>query len=381
MHEMLNQPWGVEVEMYHISRSRAARVLAASLSRQTGVPWWANYRGGTYDAYDVRKDGDPPHRVWLLERDASIIASEDCKTELVTPILSWDEMPLLQQALRDLRKAGARSDPEHRCGIHVHVSGDGHTVGSLCNLVNIMASHEQLLISALNLDHDRVRDYARTVNVGFLQAVNQNKPRSLSELSTKWYECQGGLVGCSRHYHSSRYHMLNLHSFFTGKGLEFRLFQFDSYRADAPKGQRGGIHAGQLKAYVQLCLALSYRAKATRSASYKALETDNPRYAMRCWLLRLGFIGDDFATAREIFTRRLSGDCSFRHGRPKARPEATSPPPGKELPVVVASGTCTVNGVWQEPRPVTITLPDPDTINWMEEAARFAHLNCRHSFL
>ena len=36
---------------------------------------------------------------------------------------------------------------------------------------------------------------------------------------------------------------------------------------------------------------------------------------MRTWLLRLGFIGDEFATARDILTRRLSGDAAFRNGR------------------------------------------------------------------
>ena len=40
----------------------------------------------------------------------------------------------------------------------------------------------------------------------------------------------------------------------------------------------------------------------------------NPKYAMRTWLLRLGFIGDEFATAREILTRNLRGDAAFRSG-------------------------------------------------------------------
>ena len=36
---------------------------------------------------------------------------------------------------------------------------------------------------------------------------------------------------------------------------------------------------------------------------------------MRTWLLRLGFIGDEFKTARELLTKRLSGDGAFRNGR------------------------------------------------------------------
>lgn len=36
---------------------------------------------------------------------------------------------------------------------------------------------------------------------------------------------------------------------------------------------------------------------------------------MRTWLLRLGFIGHEFATARDILTRNLEGDTAFRNGR------------------------------------------------------------------
>ena len=52
-----------------------------------------------------------------------------------------------------------------------------------------------------------------------------------------------------------------------------------------------------------------------KTASPKEPQVENPKYAMRTWLLRLGFIGDEFATARELLTRNLDGDTAFRHGR------------------------------------------------------------------
>ena len=106
--------------------------------------------------------------------------------------------------------------------------------------------------------------------------------------------------------------MLNLHATFTKGTIEFRLFQFDKPSAE----RRGGLHAGQLKSYIQLCLALSQMAKEAKFASPKPQQNENSKYAMRTWLLRLGFIGDEFETAREILTKRLSGDASFRNGRP-----------------------------------------------------------------
>ena len=89
-----------------------------------------------------------------------------------------------------------------------------------------------------------------------------------------------------------------------------------TFPLDTPNGERkGGLHAGQLKSYIQLCLALSQMAKEVRTASPKPQQNENPKYAMRTWLLRLGFIGDEFKTARDLLTRRLSGDAAFRNGR------------------------------------------------------------------
>ena len=105
--------------------------------------------------------------------------------------------------------------------------------------------------------------------------------------------------------------MLNYHATFTKGTVEFRFFQFD----EPGDGRRGGLHAGQLKSYIQLCLALSQMAKEVKTASPKPQQSENPKYAMRTWLLRLGFIGDEFKTARDILTRRLAGDASFRGGR------------------------------------------------------------------
>ena len=56
-------------------------------------------------------------------------------------------------------------------------------------------------------------------------------------------------------------------------------------------------------------------AKTVKTASPKPMQMNNPRFAMRTWLLRLGFIGEEFATAREILTRNLEGDTAFRFGR------------------------------------------------------------------
>lgn len=301
---MKKQTIGVEVEMNNITREKAAKTVA----HYFGTSAWSAAREYGYSSWACR---DNTGRVWKFQKDISIAGSDDQKCELVTPILTYGDMEPLQEIIRLLRKAGAKSDATRGCGVHIHIGAEGHTPQSLRNLANIMASHESLLASALNLDSYRIARYCRTVDPRFLERLNKKKPDTMSQLADIWYTTQDAGYGRDQHYNNSRYHMLNYHATFTKGTIEFRLFQFDA-PAD---GKQNGLHAGQLKAYIQLCLALSQMAKEVKSASAKPQQTDNPKYAMRTWLLRLGFIGEEFATARDLLTRRLAGDAAFRNGR------------------------------------------------------------------
>ena len=304
--EMKKQTIGIEVEMNSITRQKAARVAAEFFG--TGRYEYTAGRNG----YETWSAWDGEGREWKMQKDVSIAGPDSQKCELVTPILTYGDIETLQELIRRLRKAGAKSDYTRGCGVHIHIGAKGHTPHTLRNLANIMASHESLLKDALALDEYRVGRYCRPVDERFLKTVNKKKPKTMAKLADIWYTSQGEGYGRGQHYNGSRYHMLNLHATFTKGTVEFRLFQFDA-PAD---GKLNGLHAGQLKSYIQLCLALSQMAKEVRSASAKPQQNENPKYAMRTWLLRLGFIGEEFATARDILTRRLSGDAAFRSGRP-----------------------------------------------------------------
>ena len=303
--EMKKQTIGVEVEMNSITRHAAAKLAAEFFG--TGRFEDTAYRNGyyTWSAWDAQG------REWKFQRDVSIEGPDSEKCEMVTPILTYADMDTLQELVRRLRKAGAKSDYTRGCGVHIHIGAKGHTAQTLRNLANIMASHESLLADALDLDRGRMSRYCRTVDPRFLQTVNQRKPSTMSDLADIWYSSHNATWDRNHHYNDSRYHMLNLHATFTRGTVEFRLFQFDAPTAD----RKNGLHAGQLKSYIQLCLALSQMAKSLKTASPKPQQTDNPKYAMRTWLLRLGFIGEEFATARDLLTRRLAGDAAFRNGR------------------------------------------------------------------
>ena len=248
---MKQQTIGVEVEMNNIRRDAAAKLAADFFG--TG-----RYKNTAADnGYYCWSAWDDKDREWKFQRDVSIAGPDAEKCEMVTPILTYDDIETLQELVRRLRKAGAKSDPTRGCGVHIHIGAAGHTPQSLRNLANIMASHEELLSKALKLDEGRLGRYCRPVDPDFLEALNKKKPTTMAGLADIWYTTQGASYGRSQHYNSSRYHMLNLHATFTKGTIEFRLFQFDA-PAD---GNQNGLHAGQLKAYIQLCLAMSELAK------------------------------------------------------------------------------------------------------------------------
>ena len=302
---MKNQTIGVEIEMYGISRRKAAHIAAEYFG--TGRYEDTALRNGyyTWSAWD--SEG----REWKFQRDVSIKAkNSNEQTELVTPILTYADIENLQELLRRLRQNKAKSDPAHMCGVHIHIGKADHTPQTLRNLANLMASHESLLISALRIDKNRIGRYCQTVDEKFLERLNKEKPRTMNALADIWYETQANHSRTS-HYNSSRYHCLNLHATFTKGTIEFRMFQF----ANKTDERKGGIHCGELKSYIQLCLALSQMAKDAKSASPKEPQRENPKFAMRTWLMRMGFIGEEFKTAREVLTRNLDGDAAFRNGR------------------------------------------------------------------
>lgn len=302
LEEAKKQTFGVEVEMNNITRKEAARLAAQYFG--TGRHEDTARRNGyfTWSAWDAHG------REWKFQRDVSIAGPDAEKCEMVTPILTYKDIDTLQELLRILRKAGAKSDANRGCGVHIHIGAKGHTAQTLRNLANIMASHESLLAEALDLDRGRMNRYCRTVDPNFLKQLNRKKPDTMAKLADIWYGSQNADWGRNQHYNDSRYHMLNYHATFTKGTVEFRLFQFDA----PANGKQNGLHAGQLKAYIQLCLALSQLSKEVAHASAKPQQNENPKYAMRTWLLRMGFIGDEFKTAREVLTKRLSGNAAFR---------------------------------------------------------------------
>ena len=223
-------------------------------------------------------------------------ATNEYRTEVVSPILSYDDIPKLQELVRTLRKAGALVNSS--CGIHIHVGAEQFTPKTLRNLVNLMASKEDMIYHALQIDPIREGRYCQKTDGTFLAKLNKKQPQTMEEFADIWYI--QAPFGRNEHYNCSRYHGLNLHATFTKGTVEFRLFN-------------GTLHAGEIKAYIQFCLAVAHQALTQKKASARKTETDNEKYAFRCWMLRLGLIGDEFKTCRLHLLKHLTGNAAWRN--------------------------------------------------------------------
>ena len=73
----------------------------------------------------------------------------------------------------------------------------------------------------------------------------------------------------------------------------------------------------ELKAYDTFICKLCEMARNQKRVSAKEKEVDNEKYAFRCFLLRLGFIGAEFKTERKILLRNLAGSSAFKSGSGK----------------------------------------------------------------
>lgn len=294
---MRTQRFGIEIEMTGITRKKAAEVIAEYFGTESF------YLGTYYKTYGAK---DRQGRTWKATYDSSIIAqkksggrtvqaADEYKCEIVSPILTYEDMADLQEIVRRLRHKGAFVNSQ--CGIHIHVDAGRYTPQTLRNLVNIIASKEDILYKALRIDPARLR-WCKKTNEKLIETINRRKPQTMEALKDIWYA--GSTRGRDEHYNDTRYHGLNLHSTFTKGTVEFRLFNSTT-------------HAGEIKAYIQFCLAVSHQALTQKKASARKTVTDNEKYAFRCWMLRLGLSGDEFKTCRLHFLKHLEGNSAWRN--------------------------------------------------------------------
>jgi len=153
---------------------------------------------------------------------------------------------------------------------------DQHTGIRVRNLVNIIASKYKLLQKAL----DRPEALVPPQLVELVNAAKLGTAEDFSEL------VQGQDTG-------------GLNFDFEKQAIHFNFF-------------KASMEPDTVKAYAALCIALDAQAKKQKHTSFLQKETDNPKYAFRCFLLRLGFIGAEYKTERKVLMANLEGNGAYK---------------------------------------------------------------------
>ena len=279
------QRFGVEVEMTGLTRKSAAESLAKTFGTVIGHI--------DHSVYNVHSINDQNGRTWKIMRDSSINPTngdDRCKVEMVTPILEYEDIELLQTVIRNLREKGAKTN--RSCGIHVHVDGANHNPGSLRRLLNLFVGRQDLIYEALEIT-DRANSWCHKISPTLLRAMKRNKDITKEQAEATWYSrSNDGYRGriSHEHYNETRYHGVNLHAFFSKGTVEFRLFN-------------STLHAGKIKAYIQFCLAMSGWAILSKdNLSFKNISSYTPEQKVNIMLgflkNRLGLTGREFKTCR-----------------------------------------------------------------------------------
>lgn len=309
---MLETKFGIEIELTGITREEAADITAKFFSGTT------SHVGGSYDAYHVKI---PDGREWTVLSDASISCQRKegrCtipttrlySVEMVSPILTYRaDIADLQGLVRKLKKEGGFTNKS--CGIHIHLDGADHTPRSIWNFVNLVASRNDLFYKSLQIPSHR-QEYCKKMDAYMVEHLNRAKPRTFKQIEDIWYEKYG--QNRTQHYHDSRYYFLNLHSFFNGNHtVELR-------------GFNSTLHAGKVRAYVVFALAMNNQALTQTRAMYKKVQSENEKFAMRVYLVRIGLSGEEFKSCRMHLYEHLDGNAAWRYGsRENCRSRRNSP--------------------------------------------------------
>jgi len=296
--------FGIEIETVGLDKEGAARAIARAVggaARMSGNGWEA-----------VAADG----RVWRAVPDGSLSGYRNA--EIVSPILGYADIDTLQEIVRALHADGARADAS--CGIHIHVDGARFDAKELTSLAKIVHKQERLIEAALGIQAHRLQRFCRPLDTAFIERLEARAPRTVADVNAAWY---GRQVHSPRRYDDTRYHGVNLNSYFYRKTIEFRYFE-------------GTTHAGKVKAYVQFCLALAAKALGAKSASSRRREYNaaTAKYDFRVFLLGLGMVGEEFKTARLHLLSRLGGSAAWKGER---RDRRTPPATPEERPAALSA--------------------------------------------
>ncbi len=248
-----------------MSRKEVVNRLSQHLEVQPtylGAPSFA-YQVGDYTVYREGKILDKEAREWELETLLRQTLQSEGEYE-TTEIIGASEGSAEIEAF----------------ALKVKIPLEGYDGKSLINLLRMTYSKQHLIKKALELDIDLVDEESITASEQERMVASDNLKQALEGV-----RCPGIDFDCAK------------------ETITFKLVT-------------GGNNPEKVQAATQLLgLINTYARQQKRNVATKVKPTDNEKYTLRTWLLRLGMIGDEYKTSRKLLLQNLSGNASFRKQR------------------------------------------------------------------
>ena len=162
-------------------------------------------------------------------------------------------------------------------GIEVTLPLEGHTGNTLRNLVNMLYSKQHLIMMAFETNE---------------LLMDETFPEDLSEKETNTFE-----------EFKKALNELGLERI---PGLVFEKETFTIKLAAQ------NLDSEKIAAFQDLAAFINQNAKKQKRATFKRAQDDNPKYAFRTWLIRLGMNGPEYKTTRKALLQNLEGSGAFR---------------------------------------------------------------------
>lgn len=282
--DMKEQKFALEIRVTGITRKKTAQILSEQFNTNF------LYEGGSGFIYSFN---DNLNRKWRIVKDDSIKeqtvnspANQNYRVKIITPILNYNDMRTIEEAVDNLKSNDAIINDS--CKIDIYVDSTPYKTTNLANIHKLMFSKEDMLCRALDIKILDENKLSAQVDDEKLKNIMFHKPSSDYELNQKWYTNYDGYLN----------KILDLETVKSKGMIGFGMFKssFDN-----------------LQTYIQLCLAVSKQALEQKNARAIKTQSTNEKYTFRTWLLKLGFIGEEYKVARQELLRNLEGNIAWKN--------------------------------------------------------------------
>ncbi len=238
--------------------------IIKALEEHAGVK--AKYMGVPSFAYMITING----LTYTIDR-AGRITLDDVEVELEVLINGTNEEK--EMSAQEQQQVNDALDFE------ITILMEGHTCSTLRNMLNMLYSKQPIVKKVFEIEAD-------ILQADFIAELNKAQQQTIEEFKTE-------IAGKQE----SGYHGIEFD--FTNNTITFKFFK----HLQEPD---------RLEAYTQFISLLSQSARGLKHASPKPTATDNYKFTMRTWLIRLGFVGSEYKKSRMLLLKYLEGNGAYR---------------------------------------------------------------------